>query len=131
MWQISQTGARWTKSYTDLAGRVFLQERPAFGGGMAATENTYNLLGQIKRTTQPGLAPMLYDYNALGGQTRTTLDVNGNGTVDFNSNDRITESETHYAATATVGGLTMAPARVSTSRVYVPGGQMEYRVTDK
>ena len=55
LWQLAQTGARWTKSYSDFAGRVFHQERPSFGGGTVATESTYNLTGQLVKVTQPGL----------------------------------------------------------------------------
>ena len=38
----------------------------------------------------------LYEYNDLGEQIRSGLDMNNNGTLDLASMDRITESETCY-----------------------------------
>jgi hypothetical protein len=38
----------------------------------------------------------LFEYDALGAQTRSGLDVNGNGTLDLAGPDRVSESRAWY-----------------------------------
>jgi RHS repeat-associated protein len=42
----------------------------------------------------------LFEYDALGAQTRSGLDVNGNGTLDLAGPDRVTESRSWYETDA-------------------------------
>ncbi|MFZ4396621.1 MAG: RHS repeat-associated core domain-containing protein, partial [Kiritimatiellia bacterium] len=101
-WTITYTGPRgsnspmWQKSTTDLLGHTIRTERPGFGGVILTNASFYNTLGQLIRTTAPGQADTLYVYNELGQQLRSGLDVNGNGTLDLASMDRIQESDSFY-----------------------------------
>lgn len=87
----------WTKTTTDFMGRSILQEKPGFGGGISTNSFTYNAKGQlVSQSTVNGLQSTvsLYDYNELGQQTRSGLDVNNNGTLDLAGPDRVNASDT-------------------------------------
>ena len=94
-WTRVATGAAWEKTTTDLLGRAILMEKPG-PDGVEVTRNYYDTAGRLVRTTQTGLADTLYAYDALGNQTRSGMDADGNGTLDPASTDRITETDTFY-----------------------------------
>ena len=109
---IDASGFRWTKSFsgpagtnspawqkttTDMMGRPVKTEKPGYGGAVVATTYSYNTKGQLISTTQqPNNSTTLYQYNELGEQTRSGLDVNTNGVLDLAGPDRVNESATWY-----------------------------------
>jgi hypothetical protein len=80
-----------------MLGRAVKTEKPGFGGTLRVAENFYNDKGQLYKTTQPGLAATLYEYDDLGNQVRSGLDIDGNGVLEPASPDRISDSDTLYA----------------------------------
>jgi hypothetical protein len=109
---VNPDGTRWTKAYsgplgsnspawqkttTDLLGRTIKDEKPGYGGTVITTTYVYNTKGQLISTTQqPNSSTTLSEYNELGQQTRSGLDVNNNGSLDLASPDRISESSTWF-----------------------------------
>jgi len=85
----------WEKTTTDMAGRTVEVEKPGFSS-VEVTENYFDDMGGLTKTTRPGVADTLYEYDQMGNNIRTGLDVDGNGTLDLVSSDRITESKTIY-----------------------------------
>lgn len=89
---------RWLLTYTDWAGRKIWYEHPGFNGGANYLEEYFYdsvaAPGRLWKSTKTASAPTLYQYNALGELFRSGLDVNGNGTLDLASMDRISETET-------------------------------------
>lgn len=80
-----------------MTGRTIRTERPGFSG-VEVSENQYNDKGQLVSSTTPGMADTLYEYDELGNRTRSGLDVNNNGTLDNDSSDRITRTDTRFAS---------------------------------
>jgi len=106
---VNTDGTQWTKVYTDrensprwekitqdILGSIIKTERPSFEG-IESEEFHYNNKGQLIRSSLPGVADSLYAYDEPGNQIRTGLDMNANGALDLDANDRINESETYYA----------------------------------
>ena len=98
-WAVTYTGPAgtnspmWQKTTSDLLGRTIRTDKPGFGGVIQATVYAYNGKGQLASTTQqPNNLTTLYEYNELGEQTRSGLDLNGNGVLDLAGPDRISES---------------------------------------
>ncbi|MFH2064493.1 MAG: hypothetical protein ABIK15_04775, partial [Pseudomonadota bacterium] len=92
----SETSAMWEKTIQDLAGRTVRIEKPGFTGTMITVQE-YDLQGRLERTTTTGMADTLYEYDVLGNQIRSGLDVDGNGSLDTSSTDRISETHTRFA----------------------------------
>lgn len=82
------------RSVSDAAGRVIRAERPGFQGSLETTENTYDSAGRLARVRATGAADTLNEYDAAGELARTGLDLNGNGTLDSSSDDRISDTTT-------------------------------------
>ncbi|MEM7394632.1 MAG: hypothetical protein AAF492_20035, partial [Verrucomicrobiota bacterium] len=76
--------------------RIYKMLRSGYDGSEVGSTNTYNAKGQLIRTREDGLYDRLYEYDALGRQYRSGFDVNGNGTLDLSSSDRITETDEGY-----------------------------------
>jgi RHS repeat-associated protein len=90
---------RWTRSTTDWIGRVINTEHPAPPNALPITVTkayTYDAIGRLTKTTEPGLADALVAYNAWGQAYRSGLDLNANGTLDLASTDRISESDSYF-----------------------------------
>ena len=101
--------SRWKKSWKDWLGRDVQSQSPGFGTQpVMTTQMFYNDVagasstGHLIKTTKPGVAPTLVDYDALGRAFRTCLDVNNNNTIDFASSDRITDTDQYFESS---GGL--------------------------
>ncbi len=95
----------WSKTTTDLLGRTVKEEKPGFpalsgvegGDYLLATIYSYNTKGQLTSTTQqPNNSTTLNEYNELGEQIRSGLDVNTNGVLDLAGPDRVTESASWF-----------------------------------
>ncbi len=72
-----------------------------FGGGIWINNLTppvlvYNSAGQLVKSSTSGQAPTLYEYNELGEQVRSAVDINGNDQIDEGGTDRITEMVRAY-----------------------------------
>jgi RHS repeat-associated protein len=125
-WTVVYTGPTgsnspsWTKTTVDLLGRTIREERPGFSVSSAPSVVTnasfYNSSGQLVKTTSPGSSDTLYEYDELGNQIRSGLDVDNDGTLDLGENDRITENDSYYEE-AEDGWF-----RVSASAVYATAG---------
>ena len=89
----------WTKTTVDWIGRKVSVEKPSFTGTSVVQASFFNSLSQLKKqTTMAGttklIADTLYEYDELGQEIRTGLDINGDGVLTLASTDRLSESET-------------------------------------
>jgi RHS repeat-associated protein len=92
---------RWTKNTVDWLRRIIEVEKPTFTGTNLIQTSTYNNQGQLQSETSMAgsnklLADKLYEYDELGNQTRSGLDVDASGGLILLSTDRITEASTSY-----------------------------------
>ena len=85
----------WEKSTADMIGRTIKTEKPGYLG-TEISESLYNEKGQLIRTTTPGRADTLYEYDELGSRTRSGLDIDSSGALETASDDRVSGSETMY-----------------------------------
>lgn len=95
---------RWTKTTSDWLGRTVVVEKPSFTGMTVVQSSFYNSLGQLQKQTTTAnttklIADTLYEYDQLGQQIRSGLDVDASGTLTLLSTDRLTETETSYQKT--------------------------------
>ena len=91
---------RWSKSTTDFLGRSSTSERPGYGGSTVSSTNHYNGLGRlVKVTDSTPRADTLIQYDSLGNQTASGLDLNTNGIID--ASDRYTSSDSSYTTDGT------------------------------
>ncbi|MBI2442158.1 MAG: hypothetical protein HYV35_12405 [Lentisphaerae bacterium] len=88
-------GPVWRKITTDFLGRAVKTEKPGYAG-TEISESFYNAKGQLIKTTTTGQPTTLYDYDELGNQIRSGLDINANGALGLAGLDRISESERFY-----------------------------------
>ncbi|HEX3247804.1 MAG TPA: RHS repeat-associated core domain-containing protein [Pyrinomonadaceae bacterium] len=92
---------RWTKTTNDWLDRAISIEKPSFTGTNLVQTSLYNTLGQLQKQTATAgatklIADTLYEYDELGRQRRTGLDINGDGALTPASTDRLNESETVF-----------------------------------
>ena len=79
---------RYTITSRDMLGRIIRAEKPGYEAEQI-TRYSYNRLGRLVRITKTGLPDTLLKYDDFGQQTRKGFDLNGNGTLDPASKDRI------------------------------------------
>jgi RHS repeat-associated protein len=91
----SMDSHRYQKTTTDILGRVIETEQPGYGGTII-TKSFYNEKGQLSRTTTTGQADQLYEYDELGNQIASGLDIDGSGVLEGASSDRISETRISY-----------------------------------
>ena len=89
--------SRYTKTYTNALGKTAKIEQSGYNGSTVTTQFYYNNYGQLYKKKQTGMADILYEYDALGNQIRSGLDINANGSLDLASPDRIVESDTVFS----------------------------------
>ncbi|MGE0481618.1 MAG: hypothetical protein AB7Q17_14215, partial [Phycisphaerae bacterium] len=92
---------RWTKTVYDGLGRVIREDRPGYDTGTISTIHTYLLngvagAGQIECITPPHQANTCYRYDALSRLDAVWLDLDDDGSPDFDGVDRITVTEQEY-----------------------------------
>ena len=121
-WSITYTGPQgagspmWQKTTTDFLGRTIRIEQPGFGGTILTNLSCYDSVGHLHSSALIGgynSVPTLYQYDELGNQIRSGLDMNNNGQLDLAGPDRVTESETLYQKDTSNNWW-----QVSTSRLY-------------
>ena len=66
------------KSYSDMLGRNYKTE---YADGSASI-NYYNSKNQVIKSVTPGGVTTLYEYDAIGRQTKQAIDMNDNGAID-------------------------------------------------
>jgi RHS repeat-associated protein len=72
--------------------------------------------GRLKSVADADAVRTLFDYNALGEQTVTALDMDGDSIIDYDGTDRITVTTTE-PGTYTVSSIAY-PVMTTTSKVY-------------
>lgn len=93
----SSNSPAWEKTVTDMLGRTVRIEKPAFGGSQSfVSEFQYNPQGQLIRAQETGSRDLLNEYDELGSLVRSGVDVDGDGSLDLASMDRIRGTETQY-----------------------------------
>ncbi len=85
----------WEKTFTDFLGRTIRMEKPGYTG-IEATESVYDQQGRLAKTITTGQADTLYEYDELGNQVKSGLDINASGVLENTSKDRINETETTF-----------------------------------
>ncbi len=95
------TSPRWTKTAVDWMGQTIKVEKPTFTSNILAQSSVYNDKGQlISESVGYGstklTADKLYEYDNLGRQVRSGLDVDGSGNLALTSTDRISESDSYF-----------------------------------
>lgn len=113
VWQGATNSPMWEKTTTDLLGQTVQVERPDFGGAQTSSiEYEYNTKGQLIRLVNPHRADTLFEYDELGNQMASGLDLNNNTVLNRDGIDRVSETETIYE----VDGSNVF--RVSISKIY-------------
>lgn len=107
-----------TTTTTDWLGRKIAFAQAKWGGGTATSTWVYNSGGQLVKTTGPGIADTLYEYDTLGALKRQGLDLGTtpNGSLDASGTDRITVYGWEYFLYGTVW------ARKDTTSIYPQNG---------
>lgn len=87
---------RFVITSVDALGRTVVEQRPGWGGAITST-HYYNSQGQRLKTSTTGAADRLYEYDELGHQIASGLDLSTpNGQLDYDGVDRIESSDTVY-----------------------------------
>lgn len=79
--------AEWTKTYTDMAGRLY----KTIYADESFSQSFYNDRGQLAMQIDPDEVIALFAYNAKGELDTTAIDMNQNGQIDFGGTDRVTQ----------------------------------------
>ena len=101
------------KSYSDMLGRNYKTE---YADGSASI-NYYNSKNQVIKSVTPGGVTTLYEYDAIGRQTKQAIDMNDNGAID--AADLVTATAYSYGTqdNATVSITTQTRSQGSDSAV--------------
>jgi len=87
----------WEKSVTDLRGNNIIIEKPGYLNTIETTKNNYNnKKNQIRKIEITGQASMIYEYDEMGVQIKSGLDVDNNNHIDNDLEDRINEEDWQY-----------------------------------
>ncbi|MEM8895540.1 MAG: RHS repeat-associated core domain-containing protein, partial [Bacteroidota bacterium] len=90
----SATSPRYKQTITDALDRVSALIMPGFAGTLNVQSFTYNDLGLLVKESQTERADTLHEYDALANPIRSGRDMNGNGSLDLASSDRVTDFDT-------------------------------------
>nr|WP_321349288.1 RHS repeat-associated core domain-containing protein [uncultured Methanoregula sp.] len=83
----------WVKTYADAQDRTIAVVYPDH----AARLSEYDAQGHLVKETDPDGVVVLHQYNALGEEEYTAVDVNKNGRIDLAGPDRVTRAVRDYA----------------------------------
>ncbi len=78
----------WSKTYTDMLGRAHRTETAAG----AITRSFYNAKGQLEKQVDPDGVTTLFAYDSEGELETTAIDMNQDGVIDYDGQDRITRN---------------------------------------
>lgn len=87
----------WEKVTTNMVGNNIKIEKSGFQGSTLVNEMFYNIKGQLAKTTSPESVATLLEYDELGNNFRTGLDVDGNGLLELASDDNIKDKIYQYS----------------------------------
>lgn len=87
---------RLRKTFTDGNGRVIREESPLPGGRTLTSTHHYDGYGRLVRVQRTGLADERTEYDSSGRPFRRGLDIDGNGSLQPASTDRMVETESFY-----------------------------------
>ena len=90
------TGALWTKTCYNFLGQLAREEASGFNGSVVVTQNSYDARGLLTKVSRTGQADVLKVYDELGNLIRQGLDVDGSGTLELASADRISDRDTEF-----------------------------------
>lgn len=93
---VAANSPRWNKATTNWMGNTIKSENPSYNGGTFVRQAYYNNAGQLIKTGETGLADKLVIFNAWQRPYRTGLDMNGSGSLEPDSSDRINETDSYY-----------------------------------
>gem|GEM_PF-812175 len=86
----------WSKSTNNMLGQGIKTERPGYLGVILSSTRDYNDKGQLVESVPEVGASTRMEYDELGDQIRSYLDVNGDDQPNLAGPDRITESDDLY-----------------------------------
>ncbi len=90
----------WEKTTKDLLGRTIKTEKPAFGGGVLTTKNTYDSKGNLCASASicgsTTNTVRVMEYDELSERIRGGMDVDQDGSLTLASMDRIADSIQQY-----------------------------------
>lgn len=91
----TSTDVRKQEAWADWLGRAVRRERPTFQNAATFVETIEydSIHGKPTKSTRTGYGDLLVQYNELGEQKRSGLDLNGVAGLDLASIDRITDTE--------------------------------------
>jgi RHS repeat-associated protein len=115
--RVGQGGAttEWSKTTRDFAGRTSLIVTPldaSAAPALATASQHYNAKGQLERSVDADGVTTLYAYNARGELNVTALDLDRDGVIDYDGNDRITRTN-REVTTRTSGSDTFTVVRTT------------------
>ena len=124
------SSSAWSKSYSDVLGRGTKEERPAFDSEAPMTttreyftsSDTGKPLGSLKKSSVTDgdfTRTTLYGYDELGSQTTNCLDIDNNGIIDLDGDDRVSATHSEYVKEDDVW------YRVSESIIYAEDGSAD------
>ncbi len=103
------TTDRYTKSTYDMLGRVYQEQRPGWAPTDSAIltttyhyDSTGSDAGLLKRVERSDAADTLYAYDNLSNATYVATDADGDGTIDYSSDDRVTHTVSQYEQLSSV-----------------------------
>lgn len=82
--------AECSTNYLDMRGHVYKTVYASASAPAPASVSYFNSLGQLSEQVDPDGVVTLYQYDDKGQLVYTATDMNGNGTIDLSSPDRIT-----------------------------------------
>ena len=95
----STNSSNYLTTTVDWLGRTIREEQPAYSG-LFVRQYFYNSKGQLWKLTATGLADRLNEFDEMGDQTRSGLDMDASGTLVLASKDRIEDSAATYEQSA-------------------------------
>jgi RHS repeat-associated protein len=95
----TRISTRVNEQWTDWMGRTRRTSRPGYLGlGTIEEEHFYEIVtpGRLSKIARTGLASTLYRYDALGAKVSTGLDLDGDNTIDYDTNERVSDTDAYF-----------------------------------
>jgi len=91
----SPSSPRWQQTLIDMLGKTIQTEKPGFSGNVIFTQE-YNDKAQLVRKSKSEIADTIYVYDTLGNRKQSGFDIDSNGILETNTNDRISETISEF-----------------------------------